>query len=135
MFTEELKQKFITIVGENNFQDSRTSLLTYSYDATPGFQSFPDAILSPRNTEEVSNIVKLCNENNIPITPRGSGTNLSAGTTPLHGGVVILMKHFDNILEIDEENLTVRTQPGVITKTLIEAVEERGSSIHQTLVL
>ncbi|WP_339215526.1 glycolate oxidase subunit GlcD [Ornithinibacillus sp. FSL M8-0202] len=126
MFTEELKQKFITIVGENNFQDSRTSLLTYSYDATPGFQSFPDAILSPRNTEEVSNIVKLCNENNIPITPRGSGTNLSAGTTPLHGGVVILMKHFDNILEIDEENLTVRTQPGVITKTLIEAVEAKG---------
>ncbi|MBC5635792.1 glycolate oxidase subunit GlcD [Ornithinibacillus sp. BX22] len=126
MFTEELKQRFITIVGEKNFQDSRTSLLTYSYDATPGFQSFPDAILSPRNTEEVSNIVKLCNEHNIPITPRGSGTNLSAGTTPLHGGIVILMKHFDKILEIDEENLTVRTQPGVITKTLIEAVESKG---------
>ncbi|GGA87740.1 glycolate oxidase subunit GlcD [Ornithinibacillus halotolerans] len=126
MLDEHLKNTLIEIVGNENYQDSKTSLLTYSYDATPGFQSLPEAVISPRNTSEVSQIVKLCNQHRIPIVPRGSGTNLSAGTTPLHGGIVLLMKHFNSILEIDEENLTVRAQPGVITQTLIEAIEEKG---------
>jgi len=126
MLEEHLKKKLQSIVGQENYQDSKTSLLSYSYDATPGFQSFPDAVISPRNKHEVADIVKLCNQHKIPIVPRGSGTNLSAGTTPLYGGIVLLMKHFNKILEIDEENLTVRTQPGVITQTLIEAVEEKG---------
>jgi glycolate oxidase len=126
MLEEHLKKMLESIVGQENYQDSKTSLLSYSYDATPGFQSFPDAVISPRNKHEVAEIVKLCNQHNIPIVPRGSGTNLSAGTTPLYGGIVLLMKHFNRILEIDNENLTVRTQPGVITQRLIEAVEEKG---------
>lgn len=126
MLEEHLKKKLQSIVGQENYQDSKTSLLSYSYDATPGFQSLPDAVISPRNKHEIADIVKLCNQHKIPIVPRGSGTNLSAGTTPLYGGIVLLMKHFNKILEIDEENLTVRTQPGVITQTLIEAVEEKG---------
>ncbi|MFS0672265.1 glycolate oxidase subunit GlcD [Ornithinibacillus sp. 179-J 7C1 HS] len=126
MIAKQLKEQLIAIVGKENVQDSKTSLLMYSYDATPGFQSLPDAVVSPKNTEEVSQIVKLCNEHKIPIVPRGSGTNLSAGTTPLYGGIVLLMKHFNKIIEIDEENLTVRTQPGVITQTLMEAIDEKG---------
>ncbi|WP_010096845.1 glycolate oxidase subunit GlcD [Ornithinibacillus scapharcae] len=126
MLTESIQNELIEIVGVKNIQVSNSSLLAYSYDATPGFQSLPDAVVSPRNTEEVARIVKLCNHHRIPITPRGSGTNLSAGTTPLHGGIVLLMKHFNRILEIDEENLTVRTQPGVITESLIKSVEEKG---------
>ncbi|HAM81291.1 glycolate oxidase subunit GlcD [Ornithinibacillus bavariensis] len=126
MLSEQVKNKLITIVGPENVQDSKASLLAYSYDATPGFQSFPDIVVSPKNKQEISEIVKLCNEYQIPIVPRGSGSNLSAGTTPLHGGVVLLMKHLNNIIEIDEENLTVRTQPGVITQDLIQAVEVKG---------
>lgn len=126
MLIESLQEELVKIVGEKNLQVSNSSLLAYSFDATPGFQSLPDAVVSPRNTDEVARIVKLCNQYKIPITPRGSGTNLSAGTTPLHGGIVLLMKHFNKILEVDEENLTVRTQPGVITETLIKTVEEKG---------
>ncbi|MEN2766625.1 glycolate oxidase subunit GlcD [Ornithinibacillus xuwenensis] len=126
MLNEFIKKELRKIVGADNVQDSNASLLAYSYDATPGFQSMPDLIISPRNTVEISQIVKICNEHEIPIVPRGSGTNLSAGTTPLHGGIVLLMKHLDKIIEIDEENLTVRAQPGVITVDLIQAVEEKG---------
>src|SRR5699024_7122208 len=57
---------------------------------------------------------------------RGSGTNLCAGTTPLEGGIVLLFKHMNKILEIDEDNLTARVQPGVITKDLSDAVEARA---------
>lgn len=121
-FIQQLKQ----IVGDKNVETSSMSLHSYSYDATPGFRKTPEAVVAPHNTEEISEIVKLCNENKIPITPRGSGTNLSAGTTPLKGGVVMLFKHMDNILEIDEQNLTVTVQPGVVTKDLIESVEAKG---------
>lgn len=132
MIAPDIKREFINIVGEENFEDSEVERLVYSYDATPNFQSIPDAVVSPRNTEEVSKILQLCNENKIPIVPRGSGTNLCAGTCPVEGGIVLLFKHMNKILEIDEENLTVTCQPGVITLDLIHAVEQKVCFIHQT---
>ncbi|KMK75091.1 glycolate oxidase subunit GlcD [Alkalihalobacillus pseudalcaliphilus] len=126
MITELLKNEFIDIVGQENYEDSPASKLVYSFDATPNYQAMPDAILSPRDKKEVAEIVKLCNQHKIPIIPRGSGTNLSAGTTPLEGGIVLLFKHLDQILEIDEENLTITVQPGVNTLEMIQTVEEIG---------
>lgn len=119
-------QQVKEVVGVENVYTSNMSLHSYSYDATPKFRTSPDIVVAPRTTEEVSEIVEICRLNNIPITPRGSGTNLSAGTTPLHGGLVILFKNMNRILEIDEQNLTVTVQPGVITKDLIDKVEEKG---------
>lgn len=126
MLHENIKQQLISIVGKENVEDNPATLHAYSYDSTPQFQAMPDGVVSPRNTEEIASIVKLCNKENIPIVPRGSGTNLCAGTTPLEGGIVLLFKHMDQILEIDEENLTITTQPGVITKDIFEAAEAVG---------
>ncbi|WP_085507852.1 glycolate oxidase subunit GlcD [Thalassobacillus devorans] len=126
MLNDKVKHELITIVGADNVQDSKASLLVYSYDATPQFQSMPDAVVAPRNTDEVAEVLKLCNEHHIPVVPRGSGTNLSAGTTPVEGGIVLLFKHMQDIIEIDEENLTVTVQPGLITLDLINAVEAKG---------
>lgn len=124
--TKRMKKQFETIVGEENVQWDQASLLAYSYDSTPQFQSMPEGVISPRNRDEVARIVKLCNDKQIPIVPRGSGTNLSAGTTPLEGGIVLLFSHMSSILEIDEENLTATVQPGVITSKLNEAAERVG---------
>lgn len=126
MLSPFIKEKIEAIVGPENFEDTKAGMLVYSYDATPGFQSMPDAVVSPHTTEEISRLLVLCNESGIPVTPRGSGTNLSAGTTPLRGGIVLLMKNFNRILEIDQDNLTITTQPGVITSDLIDAVEAVG---------
>ncbi|MGN1401023.1 MAG: glycolate oxidase subunit GlcD [Bacillus sp. (in: firmicutes)] len=120
------KDKLINIVGKDNYDDSKVGCFTYSYDATPQFQSIPDAVIAPKNTYEVSGIVRVCNEYQIPIVPRGSGTNLCAGTCPTEGGLVLLFKHMNNILEIDEENLTVTVQPGVVTLDMINEVEAKG---------
>ncbi|WP_163527131.1 glycolate oxidase subunit GlcD [Halobacillus ihumii] len=125
MLTDEIKKELEGIVGEKNVETSNASKLSYSFDATPQFQSLPDAIISPHNTEEVSEIVKICNKHQIPIIPRGSGTNLSAGATPLEGGIVLIFKYMNKILEIDEKNLTITTQPGVNTLELITTVEEK----------
>lgn len=112
------------IVGEENVISDQASLLAYSYDATPRYQAMPHVVVSPRNTEEVSEIVKFCHEKKIPIVPRGSGTNLCAGTVPTRGGVVLLFKHMNNILELDEENLTMTVEPGVLTSEINEAAEQ-----------
>ncbi|GAA0610043.1 glycolate oxidase subunit GlcD [Virgibacillus siamensis] len=85
----------------------------------------PDLVISPRNTEEVISIVRLCKKHTIPIVPRGSGTNLAAGTAPTSGGIVILFKNMNQILELDEENMTITVQPGIITNSLINFVEKK----------
>jgi glycolate oxidase len=121
-----MRNELISIVGTDNYDDTKVGRLVYSYDATPNFQSMPDAVISPRNNNEVAEIVKICNKYKIPIVPRGSGTNLCAGTCPTEGGVVLLFKHMNQILEIDEENLTITVQPGVITLDMINAVEQKG---------
>lgn len=126
MISASIKGKFEAIVGKENMMESQAQRLVYSYDATPNVQALPDLVLAPRSTQEVVNIVNVCREEKIPIVPRGSGSNLCAGTVPIAGGVVLLFKHMNRILEVDEDNLTVTVQPGVITQNLIEAVERRG---------
>lgn len=126
MFTDELKLKIQDIVGKENVVTDNASLLAYSYDATARYQAMPDAMVAPRTTLEVASVVELCNTYHIPIVPRGSGTNLCAGTTPTQGGIVLTFKHMNKILEIDEENLTMTVQAGVYTKDIFEAAQEVG---------
>lgn len=103
-----------------------TTRLAYSFDATPNYQAMPDAVVAPRSTEDVRTVLRLCHTHRVPVIPRGSATNLAGGTTPLAGGLVMDFRHMDQILEIDEKNLTVTVEPGCITGHLIEAVEARG---------
>src|SRR5690625_4852112 len=121
MLSKQIIEQFTSVVGSDNIKLDQASLLAYSYDSTAQYQALPDAVISPRNTKEIADIVKLCNANKIPIIPRGSGTNLCAGTTPLEGGHDLLFTHMNQIIDIDEKNLTMTVQPGVYTKTIYEA--------------
>lgn len=126
MISREAKEQFILAVGEENYDDSAAGRLVYSYDAAPQLQAMPDAVIAPRCADDVSRILTICSRHDIPIVPRGSGTNLCGGTCPSEGGLVLLFKHMNRILEIDEENLTATVQPGVITQDMIHAVERKG---------
>ncbi|PSL40337.1 glycolate oxidase [Planomicrobium soli] len=121
-----LAKPFTSIVGESNIKNSQAQLLAYSYDATANFQAKPDMVLSPKSTEEIRDIVKICSKERIPIISRGSGTNLAAGTVPTQGGIVLLFNNMNKILELDEENLTITVQPGVITQDLSNFVEKHN---------
>lgn len=98
----------------------------YSHDETEDLKFNPDLVLMPTSTGEVSQILTYCFENNIPVTTRGAGTGLSGGALPIKAGVVLSMEKMNQILQIDEANLQVITQPGVITQVLQEAVIEKG---------
>ncbi|MFT8362835.1 MAG: glycolate oxidase subunit GlcD [Sporolactobacillus sp.] len=121
-----LKEQLSELVGAENIDDSTSGRLVYSYDATPNFQSLPDVVVAPANADEVAAVLKLCNDSGTPVYSRGSGTNLCADTCPLQGGVVLLFKRMNKILELDKENLTITVQPGVITKAICDRVEAEG---------
>src|SRR4051812_44954701 len=102
------------------------SLLHYSHDETEKLSYLPDVVLKPRSTDEVSAIMRICHENKIPVTPRGAGTGLSGGALPHLGGVLLSTERMSSIIQIDERNLQVTTEPGVITEVLQNAVKEKG---------
>lgn len=127
MVPQAVIDQLIKMIGRENVLTQREEKVCYSYDATPGVgQKVPDLVVVPRDRDDVLAIVKTANENKIPLYVRGSGTNLSGGTIPLEGGIVVSMLSFNKILEIDAENLTATVQPGVIVQALNDAVTEYG---------
>lgn len=118
--------RFIAIAGRENVFTDAEVLTTFAHDETELLNYLPDIVIKPRSAEEISKIMILCNEHKIPVTPRGAGTGLSGGALPHLGGVVIATDRLNKILEIDEKNLQVTTEPGVITEVLQNAVKEKG---------
>ena len=116
----------IDIVGKENVYDDKAHMIAYSYDATrTRFE--PDAVVFPRNEEDVSKILKYCNDNQIVITARGAGSGFTGGALPANGGIILAMeKHMNKILEIDTENMVAVVQPGVINMDLQKHVEALG---------
>lgn len=117
---------FQTILGFERVLIDEENLIRCASDHTEDFVFKPQVVLQPETTEEVSQILKYCNENKIIITPRGAGTGLSGGALPIFGSVVLDMKRMNKILKIDVENFQVTTEPGVITEELQNAVREFG---------
>jgi len=114
------------LVGKENVYSDKAHMIAYSYDATrTRFE--PDAVVFPRNEEDVSRILVYCNHHGIVITPRGAGSGFTGGALPTSGGITLAMeKHMNKILEIDMENMVAVVQPGVINMDLQKAVEEVG---------
>jgi len=114
------------LVGEENVFSDKAHMIAYSYDATrTRFE--PDAVVFPRDEEDVSRILVYCNHHGIVITPRGAGSGFTGGALPTNGGITLAMeKHMNKILEIDMENMVAVVQPGVINMDLQKAAEEVG---------
>ena len=119
-------EAFRSIVGEPHVYVDPEVLSHYAHDETEDLHFLPDVVLKPGSAEEISAILKICNEHRIPVTPRGAGTGLSGGALPHLGGVLLSVERLNRIIEIDERNLQVTTEPGVITEVLQDSVKERG---------
>jgi glycolate oxidase len=116
---------FKSIVGEE-MSISQEDLLHYGHDETEDLSFPPHVVLKPATPQEISSILKYCNEHIIPVTPAGARTGLSGGSLPIYGGVLLSMEKFNKILNIDEKNHQVITEPGVITEVLQNTVKEKG---------
>lgn len=119
-------EKFKEMVGEAFVLADEENLQHYGHDETEHLQYYPEVVLKPGSTQEVSAIMQYCNTHLLPVTPRGAGTGLSGGALPTQGGVLLSTERLNKIIEIDERNLQVTTEPGVITEVLQNAVKEKG---------
>lgn len=117
---------FKKLLGEDNAYFDEAHKLAYSYDATRKVFK-PDAVLFPKDEDEVSKILAYCNDNLLPVIPRGAGSGFTGGALAVSGGVIISFeKHMNKILEIDLENMVAVVQPGVINMDLQKKVEKLG---------
>jgi glycolate oxidase subunit GlcD len=113
------------IVGKGNVLATSVDLQLYQYD---GYleERRPDAVVFVHSTEEVAQVVQVCNRHGLPFVPRGGGTNLSGGTIPFSGGVVIEMIRMNRVLDLDTGNLRARVQPGLFNLELGQALAPLG---------
>ncbi len=126
MVSDSVVQEFQRLLGKDQVFRQESDRLTYAYDAAVLAPVLPALVVRPKSTEELGQVVRLCNDNGLPVTVRGAGTNLSGGTIPLPGGVVVLTNALNRIIEINEADLYAVVQPGVITAKLAQAVEAKG---------
>ncbi len=102
-------------------------LVVYTSDATHYLKSrMPDAVVFPETTEDISRILKYAFEKEIPVVPRGAGSGLAGGCTPVLGGIVVDMKRMNKIIEIDKNNMTAQVESGVVLGLFQETVEGLG---------
>jgi len=124
--TAEILSAIKLIVGEDAVITQHADLEKYSHDETEDLHYYPEVVVKPKTPQEVSELMKLCNEHHIPVTPRGAGTGLSGGALPVKGGMLLAMERFNHILNIDEENLQATVEPGVITEEFMDAVASKN---------
>jgi glycolate oxidase len=101
-------------------------LKEYGSDETEDLCFPPSVVVQPTTTEEVSAVLKYCNDHQICVTPIGARTGLSGGALAIHGGVGLSLARMNKIIQVDEKNGQVTTEPGVITQVLQEACAEKG---------
>ena len=121
------------IVPGEGVVDTVAEMRVFESDGLTAYRQLPLVVVLPSTTAQVSRIMKYCNDRNIRVVPRGSGTSLSGGALPLEDAVLLVMSRFNRIVEIDLLNRVVIAQPGVTNLGITTAVEEAGfylSLIH-----
>ncbi len=122
MLSQEILDMLISVVGEERCKTTAEDLVTYSYD---GYlrEFLPEAVLFPKTTEEVSGIMTIAATHGISVTPRGSGTCMTAGSLAKEGGIIICFSMMNRILEINAANRYAILEPGVVVAELQKAVD------------
>ncbi|MCK9548751.1 MAG: FAD-binding oxidoreductase [Sphaerochaeta sp.] len=126
--TDHIIEKLISICSPSNVITDGERMESYSHDETSKeqFSAMPEVVVTPSTTEQVAQIMRLADRLTIPVTPRGAGSGLSGGAIPLYGGIVLSLEKMNRIIEIDEENLTVTAEAGIVTNELNERLKDAG---------
>jgi len=124
------KEKIVSdigkIVNKENILSDEDQIKPYETDALAAYKQMPLVVVLPENVQEVSSILKYCNDNKIKVVPRGAGTGLSGGSLPLADCVLLAMGKFNKILEVDYINRCVVTQPCVTNLAITNEVQDKG---------
>ena len=114
------------LLGPEHILTEPEDILPYGFDGTAVLKQRPLAVVFPADAAQVSSIMGLCREHRVPLVSRGSGTGLSGGSVPVAGGIVLCLQRMNRILELNQRNLTMFVEAGVITQTIFEAADAEG---------
>lgn len=121
-----LVKDLTSLLGSSQVLSMPEEMLAYANDATHFIKSrLPDAVVLPHTTEEAAKIMQYAFAKEIPVTPRGAGSGLAGGCTPVHGGIVMDLKRLNKILEIDKSNMTAIVEAGVVLQKFQDTLEKR----------
>ncbi|MCX7912308.1 MAG: FAD-binding protein [Dehalococcoidales bacterium] len=126
MIEKPIIDELCRIAGRENVLTAKEELTAYSYDATNLWRHLPDAVVLPHTSEEVARILRLASEKRIPLTPRGGGTNVSGGSIPVRGGIVLVTTRMNRIIEVNRTNLSATVEPGVVLQDFQAALAREG---------
>ncbi|MBA2875869.1 FAD-linked oxidase C-terminal domain-containing protein [Thermaerobacillus caldiproteolyticus] len=112
--------------GAQSILYKKEDLLAYDCDGFTIHRHLPKAVVFPKNTQEVANVVKYCHENNLPFLARGAGTGLSGGAIPLNGEVIISLVRMKRLLSVDLENRRAVVEPGFVNIKLTNSISDKG---------
>jgi glycolate oxidase len=124
----EILERLKQILGEQFVITDEEKMEPYSHDevAESEYAHMPEVVVKPHTAEEIALIVRLANEMRIPVTPRGAGSGLSGGAVPLYGGILLSLERMNRILEVDERNMMVVVEPGVVTNEINSRIKDIG---------
>jgi len=123
---QAVTQDFEAVLGARGVVRRKEELLVYECDGLTSYRQRPAIVVLPRTTEQVAEVVKICDRHNLPFLARGAGTGLSGGALPVENCVLIVTALMNQILEVDFENQRVVVQPGVINNWVTQAVSGAG---------
>lgn len=124
--TKDILHRLETIVGSDNILLNKETISEYAHDESSIEPHFPEVVVRVKDTNEVSQILNLAKEEKVPVTPRGGGTGLTGGSIPIYGGILLSLEKMNRILELDEENLTLTVEPGVLIMDIHAYVDDYG---------
>ncbi len=119
MLSSQVMEELREVVGDGRLITSLAGLYAYGFDASIHHRT-PDVVVQPRSTDQVSDIVTVAHEHEVPVVARGSGTALSGQAVPIQGGIVLDMSAMDRVLEVNVDDLYCVVEPGVIYAKLNE---------------
>ncbi len=122
----DLVERLRAVVGRDGLITAPSELLVYECDGFTIEKNRPDVVAFPASTEQVVEIVRVCNELDVPFLPRGAGTSLAGGCLPVGGGVVVSLARMKRILEVDYRNRYAVVEPGVVNLWLTNHLKPRG---------
>ena len=128
------KNELAKIVGKENVSDAQAVLLKYSNDHSLVPPGVPDFVVWPTSSEQVSEILKLSNKNNVPVVPVSSQEHFNGGAIPKQGGIVMDLSKMNKILEIDEDLKKVRIEAGVTWGQLTGELAKKGMRVIMPLL-
>jgi glycolate oxidase len=118
--------ELIALFGADRVLTAPEDLIPYSFDGTAALRQRPRCVIFPKTTAEVATVLRLASAQGVPVVTRGSGTGLSGGSLPVPDCIVLCLVKMDGILQLDEKNLTILVETGVITQKVAELADTAG---------